>query len=149
MPSTASDRRARTDFDLATAPGHLIRRAQQMHTAIWGEVVDTGLTGVQFAVLAALETAPDLDQRTLGERISLDTSSLADVCRRLADRGLIERRRDTVDTRRNLLRNTPAGSELLARTAPQVDEVGRRLVEHLDPAEQREVIALLAKLIDL
>jgi hypothetical protein len=62
-----------TAFDLATAPGHLIRRAQQLHTAIWAEVVDTGLTGVQFAVLAALEVKPDLDQRTLGERISLGT----------------------------------------------------------------------------
>ncbi|UGS35492.1 MarR family winged helix-turn-helix transcriptional regulator [Capillimicrobium parvum] len=141
--------RAPTQFDLAIAPGHLIRRAQQMHTAIWADVVDTGVTGVQFAVLAALEVEPDLDQRTLGARISLDSSSLAEVCRRLVARGLVERRRDTVDTRRNLLRNTATGSELLARTAPQVDEVGRRLVAHLEPAEQRDVVALLSKLIDL
>jgi DNA-binding MarR family transcriptional regulator len=138
-----------TAFDLSTAPGHLIRRAQQLHTAIWAEVVDTGLTGVQFAVLVALEAEPDTDQRTLGDRISLDTSSLAEVCRRLVARGLIERRRDTADSRRNLLRITPSGSELVARTAPQVDEVGRRLVEHLDVSEQRDVVALLAKLIDL
>jgi DNA-binding MarR family transcriptional regulator len=138
-----------TAFDLTTAPGHLIRRAQQLHTAIWAAVVDTGLTGVQFAVLAALEVEPGLDQRTLGERISLDTSSLAEVCRRLVARGLVERRRDPADSRRNLLRVTPGGADLLARTAPQVDEVGRRLVEHLEPGEQHEVIALLAKLIDL
>ena len=54
-----------------------------------------------------------------------------------------------VDTRRNLLRNTSTGAELLARTAPQVDEVGRRLVAHLEPGEQRDIVALLAKLIDL
>ncbi|MGH9095027.1 MAG: hypothetical protein ACRDXE_07695, partial [Acidimicrobiales bacterium] len=31
-------------YDLAGAPGHLIRRAQQVHVEIWGQLVDGGLT---------------------------------------------------------------------------------------------------------
>src|SRR5437588_291852 len=71
------------ESDLLSMPGHLIRRAQQVHTTIWAEVVGTELTSVQFAILFALETTPGLDQRSLGERIAVDPSTLAEICRRL------------------------------------------------------------------
>src|SRR6202012_1690764 len=87
-------------FDLLAAPGHLIRRAQQQHQARWTELVGSGLTSVQFAVLAALDTHPGTAQNTLSTALSIDTSTLAEVCLRLASRGLIERERSEIDARR-------------------------------------------------
>ncbi|MBX5442608.1 MAG: winged helix-turn-helix transcriptional regulator [Solirubrobacteraceae bacterium] len=131
-------------FDLLQAPGHLIRRAQQRHTALWAELVPAELTSVQFAVIAALDATPGIDQRTLGARISFDSSTLGEVCGRLVERGLIERRRDPHDARRNLLSLTDAGREALARAVPAVDAVGERLLEGLDDEERRTLLRLLA-----
>lgn len=137
-----------TGIDVAHAPGHLIRRAQQRHQALWAELVGDRLTSVQFAILALLEREPEIDQRTLSERLSIDTSTLADVCRRLADRGLLERARAAGDARRYVLRVSSSGSELLHATAPAVDEVGDRLLRHLTPEEGETLLALLARTLE-
>jgi DNA-binding MarR family transcriptional regulator len=134
-------------FDLAAAPGHLIRRAQQLHTTLWGELVGSELTSVQFAILVALEAEPGMDQRTLGKRISLDTSSLAEVCGRLVERRLVARERDPVDGRRNLLSLTTSGRRALHEATPRVHEVGMRLLEPFSPGEQEELMRLLTRLV--
>src|SRR5262245_15053426 len=137
---------ATRSFDLLAAPGHLIRRAQQAHTTIWGELVGTRLTSVQFAILVALDAAPGIDQRSLGERIGVDPSTLAEICRRLVGRGLVSRERDANDARRYVLRLTQRGEDLLRELTPAVEEVGRRLVEGLSAAESAELLRLLGHL---
>jgi DNA-binding MarR family transcriptional regulator len=138
---------APADYDLASAPGHLIRRAQQLHQTLWAEQVGTDLTSVQFAVLALLARQPEIDQRTLGASLSIDTSTLADVCRRLADKGLLQRTRDVNDARRYVLRVTPAATALLRRTIPSVDAVGDALLTPLNLDERVTLIALLQRVL--
>ncbi len=135
-------------FDLGGAPGHLIRRAQQQHQTIWAERVGEGLTSVQFAVLTLLAQQPEIDQRTLGASLSIDTSTLADVCRRLADRGLLERTRHPEDGRRYMLRVTAEGEAVLRRTIPAVDEVGDALLAPLEPDERATLMALLRRVVE-
>jgi DNA-binding MarR family transcriptional regulator len=134
-------------FDLLAAPGHLIRRAQQQHQARWAELVGTGLTSVQFAVLAALATDPGTDQNTLAVALSIDTSTLAEVCLRLASRGLIERERSELDARRYRLYLTPAGRAVLERHAPAVDAVGEALLAPLSARERQTLLRLLRRVI--
>lgn len=134
-------------FDFSSAPGHLIRRAQQLHTIVWRELVGDGLTSVQFAILVALAAEPGIDQRTLAERVSLDTSSMAEVCARLLERELVSRERDPSDRRRYVLSLTERGRATLRETAPLVDEVGRRLLEPLPVAERVELMRLLSLLL--
>jgi DNA-binding MarR family transcriptional regulator len=143
MSSGEPDRAAPTShhgavpsFDLSAAPGHLIRRAQQRHTTLWRELVGDDVTSVQFAILVVLEADPRLDQRRLGERISLDTSSLAEVCERLTKRGLVARERDPADARRNLLKLTEEGEAALHRAVPHVEQVGRRLFDDLSASDR-------------
>jgi DNA-binding MarR family transcriptional regulator len=139
---------AASNYDHTRAPGHLIRRAQQLHQTLWAERIDTDLTSVQFAVLALLASQPEIDQRTLGRSLSIDTSTLADVCRRLADRGLLERSRNETDARRYVLRVTPSATTLLQRTIPAVDDVGQLLLKPLTAAERDTLLALLQKVLD-
>jgi DNA-binding MarR family transcriptional regulator len=136
------------DFELRQAPGHLLRRAQQLHAAVFAEVVSEAyLTTPQFAVLAALRNAPQIDQVRLSQRLAIDRSTIADVANRLEERGLIRRKRDVKDARRNLLSLTPAGRALHDRTAPEVEEVGRRLVEPLSESDRKTLTRLLSTII--
>jgi MarR family transcriptional regulator, temperature-dependent positive regulator of motility len=134
-------------IDLLTAPGHLIRRAQQRHQTLWSEMVGDRLTPVQFAVLTEVAAQPERDQRTLAVEISIDTSTLADVCTRLQERGLLERVRPPNDARRYVLRLTMDGRRVLDDTIPAVEAVGARLLAPLAPKERAALVALLRRLL--
>ncbi len=136
-------------FDLVSAPGHLIRRAQQVHTTIWAEVVGSQLTSVQYGILVALDSEPGIDQRTLGQRISLDPSTLAEITRRLVARRLIARERDPRDARRYVLRPTADGTRLLREVTPAVEEVGRRLLDGLSGPDSATLLRLLRRVVGI
>jgi len=91
---------------LADTPGHLVRCAQQVHSALWHAEFGGEPTSPQYAVLSALSVHQDIDQRTAGELTSLEKSNIADVVARLERRGWVTRVRDAEDGRRNLLRLT-------------------------------------------
>lgn len=134
-------------FDLLAAPGHLIRRAQQQHQARWAELVGSELTSVQFAVLAKLSTDPGTDQNTLAAALSIDTSTLAEVCLRLASRELIDRERSETDARRYRLYLTDGGREVLERLIPAVDAVGEALLAPLNERERETLMRQLRRVI--
>ena len=123
--------------------GHLIRRAQQIHTRRWGAEVSDEVTSPQLFLLAALERQPNIDQRTLGARVSLDRSTTADVVERVIRRGYAERSRDPEDHRRNLLRITAAGKDLLAELQHRTVTMNNRLLDLLEPNDRSEFIRLL------
>ena len=135
----------RVSARLQQSPGHLIRVAQQVHTRLWSEHVGADLTAPQFAVLLVLALEPGADQRTVGERASLDKATMAEMVSRLVRRGLVQRRRDPSDGRRNLLSLSPAGQDLLHRSAAGVAEVQRLLLAPLEEEEHEAALALIAK----
>src|SRR5258708_16673073 len=129
--------------DLRRHPGHLIRRAQQVHYWLWNAEVSPEVTSPQFAVLYALRAEKNIDQKTLGERVSLDRSTTAEVVARLKARGLIQRIRDPRDARRNRLRLTPAGLRTTDRLIPKAVRFHRLLVSVLSEREQSELLRVL------
>lgn len=136
------------EFDLPTAPGHLLRRAQQLHAATFAaHVTDPDLTTPQFAVLTVLRSSPKIDQVRLSQRLAIDRSTIADIAGRLEERGLIKRQRDTQDGRRNLLSLTARGRALHDRTRPEVVRVGERILEPLDPADRQHLLRCLTTII--
>jgi DNA-binding MarR family transcriptional regulator len=134
---------ARQMLDTLRAIGYIIRVAQQVHTRLWNEYVGTDLTTPQHAVLEVLAEEPGIDQRTVGERASLDKATMAEMVSRLVRRGLVLRRRDPSDGRRNLLSLSPLGQDVLAECAPGVAEVQRLLFEPLAEDERDQLVALL------
>src|SRR5438552_18500760 len=95
--------------DLRLHPGHLIRRAQQVHYWLRNAQVSGEVTSPQFAVLYALRAEKNIDQKTLGERVSLDRPTTPEGIARLKPRGLIQRFRAPPDRRRDLVRLTASG----------------------------------------
>jgi MarR family transcriptional regulator, temperature-dependent positive regulator of motility len=124
-------------------PGHLLRRALQAMNQLWDHEVSHTITSPQFAALNALYGEPAIDQRTLGERISLDRSTMAEVVARLSARGLINTARDSHDGRRKTIQLTPKGVATLQHLIPRTHEMTRRLVGSLDAKEQEEMLRLL------
>ena len=135
-------------IDLMRQPGHLARRLQQSSYLLWSSIVSDDVTAPQLVVLSVLAGAPGIDQRTLGERASLDRSTVADIVGRLVRRGLIERLRDPADRRRNVLQLTADGRATLARLAPRTTTLNRVLLAPLDLDEQEALLQLLGRLVE-
>jgi DNA-binding MarR family transcriptional regulator len=133
--------------DLRTHPGHLLRRAAQVHTVLWQQVASDEITSPQFAVLNGVAAQADIDQRTLGESVSLDRSTVADVVSRLVRRGLLERVRDAADGRRNNLRLTEAGRAAHADLVASTERMNQVLLATLDDTERAALLAALEKVV--
>jgi MarR family transcriptional regulator, temperature-dependent positive regulator of motility len=129
--------------DLTRHPGHLLRRALQVMNLLWAEEVSRTITSPQFAALNALHNEPNIDQRTLGEQISLDRSTMADVVARLTERGAVEWSRDARDGRRKTIRLTAKGERTLQELIPRTHRMTNRLVTALDCDEQEKLLSLL------
>lgn len=133
---------------ISTAPGHLLRRALQVHTALWNKLVKEDLTGSQYAVLATLIRHGEMDQKRLGELASLDKSVVGDVVIRLSRKGWLVRERDPEDGRRRLLTVNDAGRDVIRAASPGVAEVQDALLAPLSPEEADRLVELLAKVTD-
>ncbi|MFM9370027.1 MarR family winged helix-turn-helix transcriptional regulator [Streptomyces sp. Da 82-17] len=135
-------------LDLSTHPGHLARRLQQAHTLLWHTVVSEDVTSPQFAVLNALVEEAGLDQRTVGERVRLDRSTVAEVIRRLVDRGLLDKVRDPKDGRRSVLHATDEGHRVHRRLAPRTTRMNQLFLAPLNAEEQETFLGLLQRVAD-
>jgi DNA-binding MarR family transcriptional regulator len=114
---------------------------------LWDEEVSHTITSPQFAALNALYGEPNLDQRTLGLRVSLDRSTMAEVVSRLSGRGLIRTERDARDGRRKTITLTAKGLHTVQQLIPRTHAMTARLVGPLDARQRGELLRLLTKVV--
>ncbi len=134
--------------DLTSHPGHLARRLQQAHYLLWNAMVSEEITSPQFAVLNALVAERDLDQRTVGERVGLDRSTVAEVISRLIRRGLLDKVRDPEDGRRYLLALTDEGLRTHRRLTVRTDRMNQVFLSPLSADEQTLFLDLIRRVAD-
>ena len=135
-------------FDYQSAPGHLIRRAQQIAVALFAEATQQfDITPIQFAMLSELAQGDSIDQVTLAARIAIDVATLGQVARRLEERALIERQNDARDQRRRLLAVTTRGRVTLGQLNAAVASAQVRILAPLSKREQATFSRLLQKLV--
>src|SRR3712207_4381835 len=133
--------------NLYDMPGHLIRRAHQISTALFTEeCAEFDLTSVQYAALVAIKANPEVDATRLSALIAFDRSTIGGVLERLEAKGWILRTASPADKRVKLLRLTLDGERLLRRVEPAVRRVQQRLLEPLAPADRATILRLLAQL---
>ncbi len=135
--------------DFHAMPGYLIRRAQQISSALFAqETAGFDLTSVQYAALSAIARNPGVDATRLSALISFDRSTLGDVLERMEAKGWIVRRPTQADRRVKLLGLSPEGQNLLDQVQPAVRRVQERLLAPFAPAERALVIDMLTRLGD-
>ena len=134
-------------YKLEDQVGHLMRRANQRHAAIFFEGLnDQQLTPMQFAVLVKIGDEEEVSQNRLGRLAAMDPATVQGVVRRLKERALIDARPDPDDGRRSLWRLSETGEALVAATVPIAEQITEKTLEPLSKRERSTFLALLRKL---
>ena len=135
-------------FDFAQAPGHLIRRAQQIAVAEFvRETAEHDVTPVQFALMNAMLDTPGVDQITLANRVAFDPATSGSVIGRLEAKGWVRREADAKDRRRKLLYITPEGARALQGMNAAVELAQQNILRPLSASDQKTFMRLLAQLV--
>lgn len=148
MPEVTPSSAPQAPAALTAAPGYQVRRLYQAYLAVWLREVDPVLTGPQFAVLQTVQACPGRDQRSLASAVALDSSTMADVARRLEARRLITRRTAADDGRRKLLYLTEEGQDLLREADHRARALDRLLMEPVGETERHAFLHMLTSLAD-
>jgi DNA-binding MarR family transcriptional regulator len=109
--------------------------------AIAGE---DGLAASQVNALVHLSGS--LSQRELAARMQVDASNVTDIVDRLEARGFAARTVDPLDRRVRRITITPDGEKVRRKIVEQA--LSESPINRLDDAEQRQLLDLLAKIID-
>jgi DNA-binding MarR family transcriptional regulator len=105
---------------------------------------DHGLTLSQLEVLGEVSRTGVSTPAELAARLLVRVQSLTDSINELQDRGLVSRRPDATDRRRQLIELTPAGTALLERDRAERDAwLQATMREHLSDLES-DLLMLLA-----
>ena len=140
-------RRLNGGFELSESPSHLIKRCAQYFGDLYAhEAATSDLTKQQFTLLTALEHHDGASQTALVDITGIDRSTLAEMVRRMLDKGLLSRERTEEDQRANAVAISPSGRKALrsARTASERAE--RALLESLPAMERQRFVRLLAQI---
>lgn len=132
-------------YRLEDQVGHLLRRAQQRHLALFAEVIPD-LTTTQFAALAKLAELGAMSQNQLGRVTAMDAATIKGVVGRLVARGLVATTPDVEDRRRLVVSLTATGQETFTRVVAAAAEATRLTLEPLAPDEQAAFLALLRRM---
>jgi DNA-binding MarR family transcriptional regulator len=134
-------------YKLEDQVGHLMRRANQRHAAIFFEGLnDQQLTPMQFAVLVKIGDEEEVSQNRLGRLAAMDPATVQGVVRRLKERALIDARPDPDDGRRSLWRLSETGEALVVATVPIAEQITEKTLEPLSKSERSTFLTLLRKL---
>jgi DNA-binding MarR family transcriptional regulator len=101
-----------------------------------------------YVLLAALDEGGPASQAELSRRTTIDRSDMVATVTELAERGLVERAPDPRDRRRNVVTLTAAGRRHLRRLDTLVARAQDGLLAPLSPAERRQLVDLLTRVVD-
>lgn len=140
-------RKAGTGFDLFEAPSHLIRRCQQFYGDLYArEAGARELTKQQFMLLAALEQNEGVSQTALVAITGIDRSTLAEMVRRMLEKGLLTCERTEEDARANAVAISPTGRKALRSARNAADRAERALLDALPLPDRQKFLKALREI---
>ena len=133
---------------LMTSVLHLLHRAGQTADELFFKEMDgSDLTPRQYAVLVVLAQHENASQTDIVNATGIDRSTLADIVKRLVDRGLLARKRSKLDARAYAVKLTAAGQAALKSTAPVALRVEDALLKALPSTHRAAIIDALAAIV--
>jgi DNA-binding MarR family transcriptional regulator len=133
--------------ELVASPGFLLARlGVEIKARSIVEFGEQGFTPYHFSVLALLDEGSRETQATIADALRFDRSQLVGMLDSLEERGLIERRRDPHDRRRQAVSLTPAGKKVLVSLRAIITRLEAEFLAPLSAEEGDELYALLLRL---
>ena len=140
-------RKSNGEFELSEATSHLIRRCQQFYGDLYArESGSRELTKQQYTLLSALEHNDGASQTVLVDITGIDRSTLAEMVRRMLEKGLLSRERTEEDQRANAVAISPSGRKALRSARNASDRAERALLEALPMPDRQKFIRSLAQI---
>lgn len=129
---------------------HLLHRAGQCADELFAvSIGDSDLTPRQYAVLRAVDMNEEPSQTTLVEKTGIDRSTLADIVRRLVEKGLLHRKRTRRDARMYAVRLTEKGQAALRKAEPVARSTDERLLSAIPQREREVFLEALSKIVQM
>lgn len=145
LMTARGQRRTNGHFDLGKSPAHLMRRCHQFYGDLFARESGTHeLTKQQYLVLLALEQHDGISQTALVETTGIDRSTLAEMMRRMLERGLVSRERVKEDQRANAVAITQPGRKALKSARLAASRAEKALLDVLPPMERGRFMKSLA-----
>ena len=136
-----------TEQDLRPRLTYLLKRAlvdlEHLHAE---HLAPVGISGRELAVLLLLNGRDPESQQQAAERLGVDRTTMVGLLDGLEAKGLVARRADAGDRRRNVLELTGDGQTTLVRAVRASDKAERQLLAELDDAESAQLRTLLTRL---
>jgi len=130
-------------------PGFLIRRLNQIHVALFFESCkDFAITPVQYGLLTTLSERPGLDQTSLCAEVGVDRTTMADVLRRLEERGLVKREPSPADGRQKIANISSKGKRVMDEMYDAMREAQVQFLAPLEPKERSEFVRMMMRLVE-
>jgi DNA-binding MarR family transcriptional regulator len=127
---------------------HLLHRAGQCAEVLFtNETAKTDLTPRQYAVLVCVAQNPEISQTGLVEQTGVDRSTLADIVRRLVQKGLLHRKRTRQDARMYAVKLTAKGQNALGTVKPIAARVDHKILSVLRADQRSEFIDALGVIV--
>jgi DNA-binding MarR family transcriptional regulator len=121
---------------LAGRLGYLLKHARERLGELTAEVLAPfGVTGRQVAVLIAVDDRVPLSQQEVARRLGVDRTTMVDLIDELEAKGLVQRRQDPADRRRNVVALTPAGTATLDGASSATRDAEQRFLAGLSGAQ--------------
>jgi len=105
------------------------------------------MTPRQYAVLKAVEGVQEPSQNDVVAMTGIDRSTIADIARRLVERGWLQRRRTRRDARMYALKLTARGQTALRQASPNAQATDDQLLAPLTPGERTQFLDSLEKIV--
>jgi DNA-binding MarR family transcriptional regulator len=126
---------------------YLLKRALLSLDGLHEELLaPLGVNHRELAVLLLLDAREPESQQQVAGRLGVDRTTMVALIDGLEGKGLVARRPDPADRRRNVIELTAAGRKTLPRATRASDQAEARLLDDLDEAEAAQLRALLGRI---
>ena len=119
------------------------RAAKAVERVDRASIAGTSLNASDFGILEALLHKGPLPINTIGRKVLLTSGSMTAAVNRLAEKGLVERIKDSADGRSFYLHLTDSGRKLIKNAYDRHARNLEKIAAVLNPKERNELVRLL------
>jgi DNA-binding MarR family transcriptional regulator len=142
--SMSGETRSRTGRRLAYLFKHAARLMSELHVEA---LAPFDIDARDLGVLLAIDSIEPASQQQIAQRLGVDRTTMVAMIDALEAKGIIARRPDTEDRRRNVVELTPTGQDILHQAIAASDAAEAELLAPLGPEESEQLRDLLARVL--